>query len=143
LSARAAVRRCELGLAALTATALALAAIVTLDALRFHVPQLASGAHPALDWHTAGLTLLLVAEGVAARRVWRSLRRQAAVARRLGALPVVERRSVAGSDVRIVADERPLAFCAGMLSPAVYVTDTALRRPRRAPARRAGAARYR
>jgi hypothetical protein len=128
VSARAAVRRSELGLAALAATALALAAIVTLDALRFHVPQIASGAHPALDWHTVGLSLLLVAEAVAARRAWRSLRRQAALSRRLVALEVVERRSVAGRDVRIVADPRPLAFCAGMLRPAVYVTDTAVRR---------------
>ena len=128
MSARAAVRRSELGLAALAATALALAAIVTLDALRFHVPQLAAGAHPALDWHTAGLTTLLVAEGVVARRVWRSLRRQLAISRRLAALPVLERRTIAGSDVRIVADARALAFCAGMRNPAVYVTDTALRR---------------
>jgi Zn-dependent protease with chaperone function len=128
VSARAAVRRSELGLAALAATALALAAIVTLDALRFHVPQLASGAHPALDWHTAGLALLLAAEGVAARRMWRSLRRQAALSRRLGALAIVDRRRIAGSDVRVVADKRPLAFCAGMLQPAVYVTDAALRR---------------
>jgi Zn-dependent protease with chaperone function len=128
VSARSAVRRSELALAALAATAIAFVAIVTLDALRFHLPPLAAGVHPALDWHTAGLMLLLAAEAVIALRAWRSVRRQAAIARRLGALPVLERRAIAGRDVRVVADRRPLAFCAGMLRPAVYVTDTALSR---------------
>jgi Zn-dependent protease with chaperone function len=126
VSARTAVRRSELGLAALAAVALLLAAVVTIDALRFHVPALASGTHPAPDWHTAGLMLLLAAELVVGWRAWRSLRRQASLARRVGALPVLERRRVAGSVVHVVAGERPLAFCAGGLRPAVYVTDAAL-----------------
>jgi Zn-dependent protease with chaperone function len=130
VSARAAARRSELALAALAATALLLGAIVTLDALRFHLPPIAGGARPALDWHSAGLALLLVAEAVGGLRAWRSLRRQASLARRLGALAVIERRRVGASDVRVVADARPLAFCAGNLRPVVYVTDAALERLR-------------
>jgi Zn-dependent protease with chaperone function len=128
VSARAAVRRSELVLAAAAVTAFLLAAIASLDALRFHLPQLAAGARPAPDWHTAGLALLLAAEAVVALRAWRSLRRQAAIARRLSALGVIERRLVRGTVVRVVRDPRPLAFCAGMLRPAVYVTVGALER---------------
>jgi hypothetical protein len=128
VTARAAVRRSELALAALVATALLLAAIVTLDALRFHLPAIAAGRLAPLDSHTVGLALLVVAEAVVAARAWRSLRRQASLARRLGALPVIDQRVVAGSEVRVVADARPIAFCAGNLRPAVYVTHAALTR---------------
>jgi len=43
LSARTAIIRAELALAALAATALLLATIVMVDALRFHLPLLVSG----------------------------------------------------------------------------------------------------
>jgi Zn-dependent protease with chaperone function len=128
MTARAAVRRSELALAALAITALLLAAIVTLDALRFHVPAIAAGNHSPLDVHTAGLALLLVVQAVVGVRAWRSLRPQAALARRLRALPVIECRTVGSHEVRVVADPRPLAFCAAHLRPAAYVTDAALAR---------------
>ena len=118
LSARTAIVRAELALAALAATALLLAAIVMVDALRFHVPLLVSGEHPAIDRHTVALTLLALAQVVVTWRAVRSLRRQRRVARRLGALPVVERRRVGPHAIAIVADPRPVAFCAGLRRPA-------------------------
>jgi hypothetical protein len=128
VSARTAVVRAELALAALTATAVLLAAIVLLDALRFHVPLLVSGEHPALDRHTVALAVLAIAQAVVTWRAARSLRRQLAVDRRLRSLAVVARRRVGGHDALIVADPRPVAFCAGLRRPAVYVTTGVLER---------------
>ena len=128
MSARTAIIRAELALAALAATALLLAAIVMVDALRFHLPLLVSGEHPAVDRHTVALTLLALAQAVVTWRAVRSLRRQRRVARRLGALPVVERRRVGPHAIAIVADPRPVAFCAGLRRPAVFVTTGALER---------------
>jgi len=128
LSARTAIIRAELALAALAATALLLATIVMVDALRFHLPLLVSGEHPAIDRHTVALTLLALAQTVVTWRAVRSLRRQRGVARRLAALPVVERRRVGPHAIAIVADARPVAFCAGLRRPAVFVTTGALER---------------
>jgi hypothetical protein len=128
LSARTAIIRAELALAALAATALLLAAIVMVDALRFHLPLLVSGDHPAVDRHTVALTLLALVQAVVTGRAVRSLRRQGRVARRLGALPVVERRRIGPHAVAIVADPLPVAFCAGLRRPAVFVTAGALER---------------
>lgn len=128
MSARTAIIRAELALAALAATALLLATIVMVDALRFHLPLLVSGEHPAVDRHTVALTLLALAQAVVTWRAVRSLRRQRRVARRLDALPVVERRRVGPHAIAIVADPRPVAFCAGLRRPAVFVTTGALER---------------
>ena len=128
MSARTAIIRAELALAALAATALLLATIVMVDALRFHLPLLVSGEHPAVDRHTVALTLLALAQAVVTWRAVRSLRRQRRVARRLGTLPVVERRRVGPHAIAIVADPRPVAFCAGLRRPAVFVTTGALER---------------
>jgi len=128
LSARTAIIRAELALAALAATALLLATIVMVDALRFHLPLLVSGEHPAFDRHTVALTLLALAQAVVTWRAVRSLRRQRRVARRLGALPVIERRRVGPHAIAIVADPRPVAFCAGLRRPAVFVTTGVLER---------------
>ena len=128
MSARTAIIRAELALAALAATALLLATIVMVDALRFHLPLLVSGEHPAVDRHTVALTLLALAQAVVTWRAVRSLRRQRRVARRLGALPVVERRRVGPHAIAIVADPRPVAFCAGLRRPSVFVTTCALER---------------
>jgi uncharacterized membrane protein len=59
-----AVRRIELGVAALVATSALLIGVVTLDALRFHVPAWLSGRDLHVDAHTAGLLALLAVQGV-------------------------------------------------------------------------------
>jgi Zn-dependent protease with chaperone function len=128
LSARAAIRRAELALAALAATSLLLATIVMVDAIRFHVPMLLAGAHPAIDRHTLALSVLVLAEAFVAWRALRSLRRQLAAQRRLRAAPVARSLTVAGHAVAVLADPRPLAFCAGLRRPRVYVTTGALAR---------------
>jgi len=128
VNGRVAVVRAELALAALAATAVLLAAIVLLDAGRFHVPHLLAGTHPAVDRHTIALGLLALAQAAVAWRALRSLRRQLAVDRRLRALPVVERRRVGRHVAAIAADPRPVAFCAGLLRPSVYVTTGLLAR---------------
>ena len=128
MSGRTAVVRAELALAALAATAVALATIVLIDAGRFHVPVLLAGTHPAVDRHTIALGLLALAQAAVAWRALRSLRRQLAAGRRVRALPVVERRRVGRHDAAIVADPRPVAFCAGLLRPGVFVTTGALER---------------
>lgn len=128
MNGRTAVVRAELALAALAATAATLAAIVLLDAVRFHVPHLIMGEHPPVDRHTVALSLLALVQALVAWRALRSLRRQLAVERRLRALPVVERRRVGRHVAAIVADPRPVAFCAGLRRPGVFVTSGALAR---------------
>ncbi|HET8952242.1 MAG TPA: M56 family metallopeptidase [Solirubrobacteraceae bacterium] len=128
MSARTAIRRSELALAALAATALLLATIVLVDAIRFHVPLLISGAHPAVDRHTIALGVLLLAEAFVTWRAIRSLRRQLAVRRRLRTVPVARALTVAGHGVVVLSDPRPLAFCSGLWRPRVYVTSGALAR---------------
>jgi hypothetical protein len=128
VNGRATVVRSELALAALAATAILLEAIVLLDVLRFHIPALITGEHPALDRHTVALSLLALAQSVVVWRAVRSLRRQIAVDRRLRSLPVVERRLVGRRVAAIVADPRPVAFCAGLRRPTVFVTTGALAR---------------
>jgi Zn-dependent protease with chaperone function len=124
----AAVRRLELALAGLVATAALLMLVVTVDAVRFHIPALLGGEHAALDAHTLALAFLLAVEGVVLWRGGRSLARQAAALRRLARLPTRERRTIAGHDVTVVAGTQPRAFCAGLLRPRVCVTEVALAR---------------
>jgi Zn-dependent protease with chaperone function len=128
LSARTAIRRSELALAALATTALLLATIVMVDAIRFHLPLLLSGVHPAVDRHTVALTVLVLAEAFVTWRALRSLRRQLAAQRRLRAVPVARALTVAGHGVAVLGDPRPLAFCSGLRRPRVYVTSGALAR---------------
>jgi Zn-dependent protease with chaperone function len=128
VNGRTAVVRAELALATLAATAVLLAAIVLLDAGRFHVPHLIAGTHPAIDRHTVALGLLALAQAVVVWRALRSLRRQLAVDRRLRTLPVAERRCVGRHVAAIVEDPRPVAFCAGLRRPGVFVTTGALAR---------------
>jgi hypothetical protein len=65
----------------------------------------------------------LVALALALRSVSRQLRAQRGLARRLGGCCV--RRAGA---VRVIADDRPTAMCAGLLHPRIYVTTAALER---------------
>jgi Zn-dependent protease with chaperone function len=128
MNAAGAVRRLELALAGLVATAALLMLVVTVDALRFHLPGLLDGEHASLDAHTLALLLLLAVEGVVVWRAGRSFARQAAAMRRLARLPVRARRTVGGHPVAIVGGAQPRAFCSGLLRPRVCVTGVALAR---------------
>jgi Zn-dependent protease with chaperone function len=124
----AAVRRLELALAGLVATAALLMLVVTVDAVRFHIPALLGGDHAELDAHTLALALLLAVEGVVLWRGARSLARQAAALRRLARLPARGRRTIGRHELTVVAGTQPRAFCAGLLRPRVCVTEVALAR---------------
>jgi len=124
----AAVRRLELALAGLVATAALLMLVVTVDAVRFHVPALLAGEHAELDAHTLALALLLAVEGVVLWRAARSLARQVATQRRLQRMPVRGRRTIGGHAISVVGGGQPRAFCAGLLRPRVCVTEAALSR---------------
>jgi Zn-dependent protease with chaperone function len=127
VSARTAVRRAELALAAVVVTAILLLAIVALDAVRFHLPALARGEE-TLDAHAAVLLALCVLQAVVLWRVVRSLRRQVAATRRVAALPRLAPATVAGRELTVLADGRPAAFCAGAVRPRIYVTSGAVER---------------
>ena len=122
------VRRLELALALLACSTALIALIVALDVLRFHLPALLAGNHAPPGHHDMALAALALADGLVLWRLVPSLRRQARAHRRLRALPVLAQRDIAGHTVTVVRDRRPLAFCAGLLRPALYVSDTALGR---------------
>jgi Peptidase family M48 len=124
----AAVRRRELALAGLVATAALLMLVVTVDAVRFHLPALFGVERASLDAHMLALLLLLAVEGIVVWRAGRSLGRQLAAQRRLARLPVRARRAIGGHAVAVVGGSQPRAFCAGLLRPRVCVTEVALAR---------------
>jgi hypothetical protein len=112
---RRALRRAELSLAALGLTTLLLAVVVAVDAAHFH--------GLTLDLHV----LLGLAGVVVIARAGLSLVRQLRAQRRfLRRLPVVRETHVHGSAVRVVPGRDLQAFCAGLLHPAVYVSEGAL-----------------
>jgi Zn-dependent protease with chaperone function len=122
------VRRLELALALLAGSTALIALIVALDVLRFHLPALLAGSHAPPGHHDVALAALALVDGLVLWRLGPSLWRQARAQRRLRALPVMGRREVGGHAVVVVRDRRPLAFCAGLLRPALYVSDAALAR---------------
>jgi Zn-dependent protease with chaperone function len=122
----AAVRRLELALGGLVATAALLMVVVTVDAVRFHLPTLVAGEHAPLDAHTLVLVLLLAVESFVIWRAARSLARQVAAQRRLARLPVLARRMIGGHPVAVIGGSQPRAFCAGLLRPRVCVSEPAL-----------------
>jgi len=124
----AAVRRLELALAGLVATAALLMFVVAVDAVRFHRPAVLGGEGASLDAHTLAVVLLLAVEGMVLWQAGRSLARQVAAARRLARVPVLARRTVGGHAVAVVGGSAPRAFCAGLLRPRVCVTEGALAR---------------
>ena len=124
----AAVRRLELALAGLVATAALLMLIVSVDAFHYHLPALVGRPHEPLDVHSVVLGLLLVVELVVLWRAGRSLFRQAAAQRRLRRLPVRAWRTIGGHRVAVAGGARPRAFCAGLLRPRVCVTEAAMTR---------------
>jgi hypothetical protein len=127
------LRRAEFAVAAFGATAFLLAAIFALDALRFHGDVLVAAAQalPSGEIHTQGVLLLSLAlfDLYALVRAALSISRGVAAHRRIVArMPVCEQRVVAGRRVLVVPAARPLAFCAGLLRPRVYVSTGALER---------------
>jgi hypothetical protein len=109
------LRRAELALAALGLTALLLVVIVAVDAVHFH--------GLALDPHVALGIVDAIVIARAALSLARQLRAQRAFLRRL---PVTRAARVHGHAVRVVPGEGLEAFCAGLLRPAVYVSEGAL-----------------
>jgi Zn-dependent protease with chaperone function len=124
------VRRLELALLLLAGSTALIALIVAVDVVRFHLPELLAGSHAPPGHHDVALAALALADALVLWRLGPSLWRQARAQRRLRRLPVVGRRDVAGHAVTVVHDARPLAFCAGLLRPALYVSDSALARLR-------------
>jgi Zn-dependent protease with chaperone function len=124
----AAVRRLELALAGLVATAVLLMLVVAVDAVRFHLPGLLGGEHAELDAHTIALALLLAVEAVVLWRAGRSLARQVTALRRLAHVPARGSQTVGGRPVTVVGGTQPRAFCAGLLRPRVCVTEAAFAR---------------
>jgi Peptidase family M48 len=124
------VRRLELALLLLAGSTALVALIVAVDVLRFHLPALLAGSHAPPGHHDVALAALALADALVVWRLGPSLWRQARAQRRLRRLPVLERREVAGHAVSVVRDGRPLAFCAGLLRPGLYVSDSALARLR-------------
>jgi hypothetical protein len=122
------VRRLELALALLAGSAALVALIVAVDVVRFHLPALLAGSHAPPGHHDVALAALAVADALVVWRLGPSLWRQARAQRRLRGLPVLGRREIGGHAVTVVRDRRPLAFCAGLARPAVYLSDAALAR---------------
>jgi Zn-dependent protease with chaperone function len=95
------------------------ARVHSIEALGIAYPAANAAAIVVLAMASVGLTAL----ALALRSVGRQLLAQRRLARRLAACCV--RRAGA---VRLVADERPSALCAGLLHPRIYVTTGALER---------------
>jgi hypothetical protein len=118
-----ALRRTELALGVLGVTVTLLAFIIALDAVRYHGLELL-----ALDPHSLLLIPVGLLDGFVIVRAAASLGRQLRAHRRfLRDLPVRCETLVGGHRVRVFPG-RPLgAFCAGLLRPAVYVSEGTLR----------------
>jgi hypothetical protein len=112
---RRALRRAELALAAPAVTVALLVVVAALDVVRFH--GLAIDAHVVIG----AVSALAIARWSAS--VVRQVRAQRAF---LARLPVIRATVVRGHAVRILAGRELAAFCAGLLRPAVYVSEGAL-----------------
>jgi hypothetical protein len=126
MSSGAAIRRQDAVLKMAAVSALLALLVVTLDAVRFHAVPLVAGEHVALDAHTMMLLGLLAIEAPVRWGIARCLRRQLQLQRRLRGVESVGREAIAGAVVQIVRGRRPVAFCAGLLRPRIYVTEAAL-----------------
>jgi Zn-dependent protease with chaperone function len=126
MSSGAAIRRQDAVLKMAAVSALLALLVVTLDAVRFHAVPLVAGEHVALDAHTMMLLGLLAIEAPVLWGIARCLRRQLQLQRRLRGVESVGREAIAGAVVQIVRGRRPVAFCAGLLRPRIYVTEAAL-----------------
>ena len=127
------LKRAEFAVAAFGVTAFLLALLFVLDAVRFHGDVLVAAVEglPRGELHERGVLLMslalfdLLALARALSCVWRGVSAHRRVVARM---PVLERRELAGRAVAIVPGARPLAFCAGLLHPRVYVSAGALER---------------
>ena len=114
------LRRLELALVALGGTAALLALVVALDTAVYHGFGL---VHDSVF-----LTVLAVLDAVVIARAGRSLARQLRAHRVLRLrLPAPREAIVAGERVRVLPGRGLEAFCAGLLRPAIYVTEGTLR----------------
>lgn len=125
------LRRAEFALAAFGLTAFLLTLVFVVDALRFHGDalraSLAGLAHGEVE--PSGLLLVALAafDAVVVARATTALARGAAAQRRLvRRLAPAGARELGGHAVTLVASERPLAFCAGLLRPRIYVSTGAV-----------------
>ncbi len=126
--------RLAIGLAAAAVAGLAAATALALTSVAFRPPTIGElvaacrdALIPALSWPALAVALLgmltVSAVGLGARSVWR----QTGDARRyLRRLDVVELLDVDGANVVLIEDDRPQAFCAGLLRPRVYLSTAAL-----------------
>ncbi len=127
------LRRAEFAVAAFGATAFLLALLFVLDAVRFHGDVLVAAVEgvPRGEFQARGLLLLSLAafDVLALARALRCVGRGVAAHRRmLARMPVIEHRRIAGQSVALVPGARPLAFCAGLVRPRVYVSSGAVER---------------
>jgi hypothetical protein len=127
------LRRAEFAVAAFGTTAFLLALVFVLDAMRFHHDLLIAALQGLWHGHIqlAGLTVVALAvfDLVALSRAGISLSRGAAAHRRfISRLPLRGERGVGGRSVTVIAGSRPMAFCAGLLRPRIYLSEGALGR---------------
>jgi Zn-dependent protease with chaperone function len=118
MSSRRDLLRLELAAFALAATVILVMLVVTLDAVRFHLPALeanAPGTLPLLIVLAVEAMIVVVLTGSFARQVVR----QRALRRRLPSRSML----VHGSEVFVVPTSRPLAFCLGLLRPRIYLSE--------------------
>jgi len=131
VTSKSALQRLELAAGVLAVTAAAIALFITMDALRFHAATLWHGVnHPsAKHLHPHGLLLLTLGtvDFLLIARAARSLVRQVLAQRAfLRALPVRAELEVDGHVVKVLPGRSLRAFCAGLLRPAVYVSEGTL-----------------
>ena len=122
MSSAAAWRRQELAHALVVSCAALLGFVVTVDAVRFHVPQLLRGETPHWDLHAVALMAMTAMELWVLRGAGRSLFGHARVQRRLLRLPAVSELSLRGCRAGVIAGSRPMALCAGFFRPRILVT---------------------
>jgi Peptidase family M48 len=127
-----AFQRLELAFGVLGLTAALLVLVVAIDALQFHAASIwqsvhhPSGHDPRL--HAAALAMLAMVDGVAIMRAVASLLRQVLAHRAfLRALPISSVLEIDGYPVHVYPGRQPWAFCAGLLRPAVYLSEGTLR----------------
>lgn len=116
MSERAALLRAQLALTTLGLTAVLVVAILAIDASHHHPLD----PHPHLA--LAAIDALVIWRAVAS--LMRQLRRQREFLRRL---PVARETTVHGHRVRVLPGAGFQAFCGGLLRPAIYVSEEALR----------------
>jgi Peptidase family M48 len=124
--------RLELALVVLALTATSLMLLVAMDAVEFHAAVLWHCATHLtlrhLEPHCVLLLALLTVDAVVIVRAVRSLMHQCTAHRAfVRALPVRTELVLEGHRVRVVPGRPLRAFCAGLMHPAVYVSEGTLR----------------